>query len=103
MHYFCAVPKVLLTNKLIFRENTQFFSKIYFASGNNAPVVWTQRMTTMQYSIVVLHCVQTYYTILTTQDESCQEARIPEENIATGETSQDIAPFHFFDNFNFHQ
>ena len=24
------------------------------------------------------------------------------ENIATGETSQDITPFHFFNNFNFH-
>ena len=24
------------------------------------------------------------------------------ENIATGETSQAITPFHFFDNFNFH-
>ena len=24
-------------------------------------------------------------------------------NIATGETSQAITPFHFFDNFNFHQ
>ena len=23
-------------------------------------------------------------------------------NIATGETSQAITPFHFFDNFNFH-
>ena len=27
---------------------------------------------------------------------------IKEENIATGETSQAITPFHFFDNFNFH-
>ena len=25
------------------------------------------------------------------------------ENIATGETSQAITPFHFFDNFNFHR
>ena len=25
------------------------------------------------------------------------------KNIATGETSQAIPPFHFFDNFNFHQ
>ena len=24
------------------------------------------------------------------------------KNIATGETSQDITPFHFFHNFNFH-
>ena len=24
------------------------------------------------------------------------------KNIATGETSQAITPFHFFDNFNFH-
>ena len=26
---------------------------------------------------------------------------VTEKNIATGETSQDITPFHFFHNFNF--
>ena len=31
-----------------------------------------------------------------------QEMPILLSNIATGETSQDITPFHFFDNFNFH-
>ena len=28
---------------------------------------------------------------------------VQEKNIATGETSQAITPFHFFDNLNFHR
>ena len=35
-------------------------------------------------------------------EEKWKYLQIQTQNIATGETSQAITPFHFFDNLNFH-
>ena len=48
------------------------------------------------------HLIRSYYKALMSVIIVIFMMKSSFKNIATGETSQSITPFHFFDNFNFH-